>query len=351
MSEALKVYEQLCKDKHIEHNIKQKDLVIELDKFLLGSSRNFIKKLFRYNLNQKKCFYLYGGVGIGKTLIMDLFYDDVNLKEKQRVHFHEFMINIHDQLHQLRNEKNSRDFIISKLVKGIKSKSSLIFFDEFQVTNIADAMILGHLFEEFFKNNILIVLTSNSSPEDLYKEGLQRELFIPFINLIKKNSLIHHLSIDIDYRTRSLKEEKNFFLSNSPVSKLKINDIFSIHSNKTSVEDKVISVKKRNFVVKNLSNRIARFQFNEICGDNRGTEDYLELIKLIDRLIVENVPNFGNTNSNLQERFINLIDVLYDNKIKLYLSTEKEISDLGSAYHLKDKFNRTISRLLEMKSQ
>ena len=141
MSEALKVYEQLCKDKHIEHNIKQKDLVIELDKFLLGSSRNFIKKLFRYNSNQKKCFYLYGGVGIGKTLIMDLFYDDVNLKEKQRVHFHEFMIDIHDQLHQLRNEKNSRDFIISKLVKGIKSKSSLIFFDEFQVTNIADAMI------------------------------------------------------------------------------------------------------------------------------------------------------------------------------------------------------------------
>ena len=168
MSETLKVYEQLCKDKHIEHNIKQKDLVIELDKFLSGSSRNFIKKLFRYNLNQKKCFYLYGGVGIGKTLIMDLFYDDVNLKEKQRVHFHEFMIDIHDQLHQLRNEKNSRDFIISKLVKGIKSKSSLIFFDEFQVTNIADAMILGHLFEEFFKNNILIVLTSNSSPEDLY---------------------------------------------------------------------------------------------------------------------------------------------------------------------------------------
>ncbi len=110
-------------------------------------------------------------------------------------------------------------------------------------------------------------------------------------------------------------------------------------------------MKKRNFVVKNLSNRIARFQFNEICGDNRGTEDYLELIKLIDRLIIENVPNFGNTNSNLQERFINLIDVLYDNKIKLYLSTEKEISDLGSAYHLKDKFNRTISRLLEMKSQ
>ena len=158
MSEALKVYEQLCKDKHIEHNIKQKDLVIELDKFLLGSSGNFIKKLFRYNLNQKKCFYLYGGVGIGKTLIMDLFYDDVNLKEKQRVHFHEFMVDIHDQLHQLRNEKNSRDFIISKLVKGIKSKSSLIFFDEFQVTNIADAMILGHLFEEFFKNNILIVL-------------------------------------------------------------------------------------------------------------------------------------------------------------------------------------------------
>ena len=156
MSEALKVYEQLCKDKHIEYNIKQKDLVIELDKFLSGSSRNFIKKLFRYNLNQKKCFYLYGGVGIGKTLIMDLFYDDVNLKEKQRVHFHEFMIDIHDQLHRLRNEKNSRDFIISKLVKGIKSKSNLIFFDEFQVTNIADAMILGHLFEEFFKNNILI---------------------------------------------------------------------------------------------------------------------------------------------------------------------------------------------------
>ena len=348
---ASKVYDQLIKDNQIETNANQKNLVIELDKFLSNNKKNFVQKLFQSKRYEKKCFYLHGGVGIGKTLIMDLFYNEPNLYKKRRVHFHEFMIDIHDQLHKLRSEKNSKDFIISKLVKEIKLDSNFLFFDEFQVTNIADAMILGHLFEAFFKYNIIIILTSNSSPEELYKDGLQRDLFLPFISLIRENSLIHDLSINIDYRTRSLSEGKNFFLSTSPVSKLKIKDIYDSHSNKTFIQDRVISVKKRDFIVKNVSNNIAWFQFTEICGDDRGTEDYLEMIKIVKILIIENVPSFDNSNANLQERFINLIDVLYDNKIKLYLSSAKEINKLGSAYHLKTKFNRTISRLLEMKSQ
>ena len=349
MSSAITFYKKICSEEQVEYNHKQELLIYELDKFLSYKKKSFILKIFDTPSNgKKKCFYIHGGVGIGKTLIMDLFSDSV--KNKQRIHFHKFMIEVHDELHSLRSQNKDKEFLIAQLAKKIKDKYEFIFFDEFQVTNIADAMILGHLFIELFKNNVYVILTSNSKPEDLYKDGLQRELFLPFIKILKDNSIIHHLDIDTDYRTKNLNNQETFFIANSSVSSLKIKDIYEKMIEGYTPKDEIISIKKRDFVIRRLANRIAWFQFEQICGGHIGAEDYLEMIKYMDKIIVENVPIFSNANANMQERFINLIDVLYDNQIQTIISSDKAIEKLGSAFYLKDKFQRTVSRLIEMRS-
>ena len=228
MSSAITFYKKICSEEQVEYNHKQELLIYELDQFLSYKKKSFIFKIFDTPSNgKKKCFYIHGGVGIGKTLIMDLFSDSV--KNKQRIHFHKFMIEVHDELHSLRSQNKAKEFLIAQLAKKIKDRHEFIFFDEFQVTNIADAMILGHLFIELFKNNVYVILTSNSKPEDLYKDGLQRELFLPFIKILKDNSIIHHLDIDTDYRTKNLNNQETFFIANSSVSSLKIKDIYEFY--------------------------------------------------------------------------------------------------------------------------
>ena len=350
MSSAIALYKKICSEEQVEYNHKQELLIYELDQFLSYKKKSFILKIFDTPSNgKKKCFYIHGGVGIGKTLIMDLFSDSV--KNKQRIHFHKFMIEVHDELHFLRSKNTAKEFLIAQLAKKIKEKYRFIFFDEFQVTNIADAMILGHLFNELFKNNVYIILTSNNKPEDLYKDGLQRELFLPFIEIVKENSIIHHLDIETDYRTENLNSRETFFISNSSVSSLKIKDIYEKIIEGHIPKDETISIKKRDFVIRKLANRVAWFQFEQLCGGHIGAEDYLEMIKYTDQIIIENVPIFNNANANMQERFINLIDVLYDNKIQIIISSVREIEKLGSAFYLKDKFQRTVSRLIEMRSK
>jgi len=212
-------------------------------------------------------------------------------------------------------------------------------------------MILGHLFSELFKNNVKIIITSNFHPDNLYKDGLQRELFLNFIENIKQESLVYNLNIDTDYRRKNLELDEVYFISSSSVSILKINDIHKEIIGNLNTEDKIINFKKRNFIIKNFANNCARFNFDELCGVETSPEDYLHLAKYIDMVFLENVPDFSNSNSNQQERFINLIDVLYDNQINLIMSSEKKVDDLNSAYYLKDKFVRTKSRLIEMKSK
>ena len=349
MSSAITFYKKICSEEQVEYNHKQELLIYELDQFLSYKKKSFIFKIFDTPSNgKKKCFYIHGGVGIGKTLIMDLFSDSV--KNKQRIHFHKFMIEVHDELHSLRSQNKDKEFLIAQLAKKIKDEYEFIFFDEFQVTNIADAMILGHLFNELFKNNVYIILTSNNKPEDLYKDGLQRELFLPFIEIVKENSIIHHLDIETDYRTENLNSRETFFISNSSVSSLKIKDIYEKIIEGHIPKDETISIKKRDFVIRKLANRVAWFQFEQLCGGHIGAEDYIEMIKYTDQIIIENVPIFNNANANMQERFINLIDVLYDNNVQIIISSVKEIENLGSAFYLKDKFQRTVSRLIEMRS-
>ena len=354
MNTVITSYKRLCANGEIENDQKQEELIHKLTGFLQDNNKSFLGDIFSFTEKKKRknCFYIYGKVGIGKTLIMDILFDQLKSNNKKRIHFHEFMVHAHDSLHELRKERqDNKDFLISKFAKKISKESKFLFFDEFQVTNIVDAMILGHLFSELFKNNVKIFITSNAHPDNLYEDGLQRELFLNFIEKIKQESLVYNLDIDTDYRKKNLDLDEVYFISSSSVSILKINDIHNTIIGDLSTEDKIINFKKRDFAIKNFANNSARFNFDELCGIETSAEDYLHLVKHINTLFLENVPDFSNSNSNQQERFINLIDVLYDNKINLIMSSEKKVEDLNSAHYLRDKFVRTKSRLVEMKSK
>jgi len=208
-----------CNTQNLELNPNQITLVKQLD--------NFYKENFRSNLlnffskqSSKKGFYLYGGVGVGKTMILDFFFNLVNQK-KQRLHFNEFMLNFHDFVHD--NKDQNEENVINVFVKDLKSKFSLIFFDEFQVTNIVDAMILGKLFQEIFNQNIKVIVTSNTKISELYKDGLQRDQFKPFIQIMQEKSIEHELIIDDDYRKSKENEKRRYFHPLNQETNFKIN--------------------------------------------------------------------------------------------------------------------------------
>ena len=353
MKSLQSIYQELLTTEQIEFVQNQHQTILHLSDFLEENTnkfRNYIKNLFKRK-NAKNCFYLHGKVGVGKTFILNLAFDSISKKKKKKIHFHDFMIGIHDKLHQLRKENTNKDKLISKLAKDLSNETDFLFFDEFQVTNIADAMILGHLFEQLFENNVFVILTTNNHPDHLYKEGLQRELFLPFIEMIKVKSVVIDIDIEQDFRKKNITNSQPFFPSNETVTKLKIDDIYNYLIGSEPIIDKEIEFKKRTFVIKRLSNRVARFSFFDLCGSTTSPEDFINLANHIDSIIIEGVPDFGNDNINEQERFINLIDVLYDREINLLMSSMSSVEKMKSSTKLNEKFKRTKSRLIEMKSK
>ena len=198
-----KKFEEFCKSKKYERNEKQIEIVDSLEKFLNSKTKSF---LFFKNKKFKSCFYLHGNVGVGKTMILNFAYDMVKVK-KMKSHFNEFMIKFHDFRYEKKDEKS-----ISQFVKGLKNKYELIYLDEFQVTNIVDAMILGKLFETIFLEEIKVIISTNIRVNELYRDGLQREQFLPFISIIGKNSIQKELLLDDDYRIEKKIKNKKFFI-------------------------------------------------------------------------------------------------------------------------------------------
>ena len=221
LEEKFKLY---CVSENLEVNQSQIQVIKKLQDYF---NKNFSFTLFKFfkKNDAKKAFYLHGGVGVGKTMILNFFFDLVN-QDKKRLHFNEFMLEFHDFVHT-RKDKNQEN-VVSTFVKDLKSKVSLIYFDEFQVTNIVDAMILGKLFEEIFKENIKIILTSNIELSELYKDGLQRDQFLPFIEIMKKNAINHELRIEDDYRKSKENQKQRFFFPLNQETNFKINKFFRI---------------------------------------------------------------------------------------------------------------------------
>ena len=341
------LFKNFCKKNNLEINVYQLAIIDQLKSFYkLNFNQSIFNKLFS-KIDLKPAFYLYGGVGVGKTMILNFFFDLVEDK-KLRQHFNEFMLSFHDFAHE-RKDKNEEN-VINQFVKELKSKTKLIYFDEFQVTNIVDAMILGKLFEEIFKENIKIILTSNTKISELYKDGLQRDQFKPFIKIMEEQCTELELKIEDDYRKSNENQKQRYFYPLNQETNFKINKFFRTITKDKKHLSKIINVKGREFKIKNFYEGVARFDFDDLCNQNLGAEDYLEIIKNCKFITLDNIPQFNDVNSNQQQRFITLIDVLYDKDIPLAVTAEKNIDQFTSSRLLENPFKRTVSRLYELTS-
>ena len=331
---------KFCEKNKYEKNVDQLKIVDLLVSFK-GPKNNFLN--FFFKSKEKKCFYLFGGVGVGKTMIFNRFYEHLEIP-KQRLHFNEFMINFHD--FRFKNNENS----IVSFVNKLKKKTELIYLDEFQVTNIVDAMILGKLFETIFKANIKVLITSNTKIDDLYKDGLQREQFLPFISTIKKNSIQKELIIDEDYRKLSPNKMQRAFFPINEKTSFRINKFFRELTKDKKLKEIKLSIKGRELIIPHFYEGIIKFDFKDLCDKNIGAEDYLKLAEISKFIAILNIPNFTDVNSNQQQRFITLVDIIYEKKISLMISLEKNLENISSSTKLVEPFKRTLSRLYELTS-
>jgi len=342
-----KLFIEHCKKNNLEINSNQLDLIEELNQFYnLNFNKSFLKKIFSKK-DSLPGFYLQGEVGVGKTMILNFFYENLRYKKK-RQHFNEFMISFHDFVFQ--NKKDKKENVIDKFVNKIKKKYELIYLDEFQVTNIVDAMILGNLFKKIFDENIKVLFSSNVKINNLYKDGLQRDQFLPFIKIIKDKCYQEKLSIEEDYRKSQSNKDKRFFYPLDEITNFKVNKFYRQKTKNIENKEKILTIKGRKFVIENYFNGISRFDFKDLCAKNIGAEDYIKIAEACNFIIIENIPNFNNDNSNQQQRFITLIDILYEKNIPLLVSSKSKLNSISSSINLRDVFKRTISRLHELTS-
>ena len=335
-----------CDIQQLEVNSNQIEIVKKLEQYYKENFQSYFSKLFSKK-SSKKCFYLYGDVGVGKTMILNFFFE--HLKEKKlRLHFNEFMLNFHNFVHE-KKEKEEEN-IINHFVKNLKLKASLIYFDEFQVTNIVDAMILGKLFDQIFKENIKIIVTSNTKIDELYKDGLQRDQFNPFIKIMEQKSIECELKIEDDYRKSSNNQKQRYFYPLNQETNFKINKFFRTITKNKKHSLKIINVKGRDFKIENFYEGVVRFNFNELCAQNLGAEDYLEIIKNCKFIVIDQIPQFNDINSNQQQRFITLLDIIYDKNIPISVTANQSLDKFASSKLLEKPFKRTISRLYELTS-
>lgn len=308
---------------------------------LLGLfARNGPKKL--------RGLYIHGAVGRGKTMLMDLFYSSVPLAPKRRTHFHAFMADVHERIALTR--KTDPGDPIPTVARQIAREARLLCFDELHVTDIADAMILGRLFKCLFEDGVVVVATSNSPPGDLYRHGLNRQLFLPFVDLIEEHMDIIELAAAKDFRLEKLAGQQLYFTPADDTARAELDRIWLRMTGVPSGRGAELHVKGRTVFVPQAARGVARFSFADLCGRPLGTIDYLQIARSFHTLFIEAVPVLGPARRNEARRFTNLIDTLYDNRVGLVMSAEAEPQALYVHGDGADLFQRTASRLMEMRS-
>jgi cell division protein ZapE len=295
--------------------------------------------------------YIFGDVGRGKSMLMDLFFADAPVEKKRRVHFHEFMLEIHARLHTLRNaEERGTDDLLPAIARDIAAEAWLLCFDELHVVNIADAMLLGRLFETLFAEGVIVVATSNWPPDALYAGGLQRELFLPFIALIKEKLDVLHLEGRMDYRLARIMSMKVYHLPLGPAASKALDQAFrDLTDNAPSAPD-FLNVMGRRVPVPASAKGVARFRFADLCEQPLGPTDFIAIANAFHTVILAEIPLLAPERRDTVKRFATLIDILYERKIKLVCSAAvppQEIHPAGDHAH---EFRRTVSRLMEMQS-
>ena len=298
--------------------------------------------------------YFYGGVGRGKSMLMDLFI--TCLPESvpvQRVHFHEFMISVHDYMHERRSDESIRqgaDESLPLFAARISEKYRVLCFDEFHVVDIADAMILARLYRNLFEHGVVIVSTSNWEPDRLYEGGLQRDLFLPCIDLIKNKMNVFHLDSPNDYRTQFLMEEGSYFYPLNKDTQERIDSVFRHLTGGVELYSETLNVKGRKIDVAQTANGVARFMFKELCEKPLGAEDYIKISDTYCCVFLDGVRKLTKRDRNALKRLMNMIDVFYENNTRVVIRADVPPDQLYSGDDHAFEFERTISRLQEMQS-
>ncbi|WP_417516251.1 cell division protein ZapE [Minwuia sp.] len=323
-----------------------------------ADERGFMR-IFQFGARKKtqevpSGLYMYGGVGRGKSMLMDLFFDTAPMERKRRIHFHQFMLEVHADAHAFRKARPGErdgDDPIPPIADRIAGQATLLCFDEFQVTDIADAMILGRLFTALFERGIVMVSTSNRPPDDLYKDGLNRQLFLPFIDLLKQKLDLLHLDSETDYRMDRLNQMPVYVTPLGPEADAALEKDFAALTDGEEAAPATVEAQGRTTTVPRAAKGVAFIDFPALCGKPLGSADYLALASQFHTVVLANVPKMTKDKRNEAKRFVTLIDALYENRTKLICSADAAPEDLYPSGDGAFEFHRTASRLMEMQSQ
>jgi cell division protein ZapE len=291
--------------------------------------------------------YLWGAVGRGKTLLMDSFYDSLRVRRKQRTHFYQFMRAVHAQLHQIKNQEDPVQIVASRLAQRVR----VFCLDEFFVSDIGDAMLLGALLAALFRRGVTLVITSNTPPGELYKEGLQRQRFLPAIAAIEAHMDIIHLDGGIDYRLRQLRQAPTYLDSALPGTGAQLQQRFAALAGGALSGATTLTIEDRPIAALAAAPGLVWFDFKDICEGPRSQNDYIELARMYHTVFISDLPIFTSANENAARRFIMLIDEFYDRGVNIVVSAAAPPTALYHGERLQLEFQRAASRLIEMQTQ
>lgn len=346
MATLLDLYAKKTQQGDIARDAEQEKAAVALDRLYLDLTAR--RRLFS-RPQLVKGVYLHGGVGRGKSMLMDLLFNTIPASiKKRRVHFHAFMIETQDWLHQKRGGR-AVDNLLPDYARHVAGTARILCFDEFHVTDVADAMILSRLFTALFDHGVVVVATSNWPPDRLYEGGLQRERFLPFIDLIKERMEVIHLNSPTDYRSQAVQDLETYLYPLNPQTKSRADHFFQALSDGHKPAQEMLRVKGRDIPVM-AAGGAARFTFQELCEHPHGPEDYLRIGERFHTVFIENIPKMGYDRSNEVKRLMTAIDVLYDMRRRVIITAEAAPEKIYYGQDYKFEFDRTISRLNEMQS-
>ena len=309
--------------------------------------QSVIDRLLNRRPEPVKGIYLWGDTGRGKTWLMDRFFHCLNSREKHRLHFHRFMCEVHKQMNDFPRMVNP----LKAIAKHWAKQYRLLCLDEFHVSDIGDAMILGGLLEALFQQGVILVTTSNIPIQELYKNGLQRERFLPAIALLQKHTQEIALGDGKDYRFSLLERNNTYHVEPQLNGHRVLQDQFELLANLEAKTDRHIQINNRDFHYVAWANDVIWFDFDELCTKPRSANDYLEIARYFNAVFISDIPCMDEGKDDVAKRFVHLIDTLYDNKVKLIVSAEAEPRSLYRGRRVAFEFERTVSRLTEMASR